>query len=95
MLTYGFYDSINHVVLGRQGTDRGQRRKRAFDSDLTSKLSSTVWSPLSCTSHGRLGVRTVTIQRERPGQSAQIPSKVRSRRTLELRAAGLELVAKA
>ncbi len=39
------------------------------------------------------GVRTVTIQRERPGQSAQIPSKVRSRRTLELRAAELELVA--
>ncbi len=40
-------------------------------------------------------VRTIAIQRERPGQSAQIPSKVRSRRTLELRAAELELVAEA
>ena len=37
-----------------------------------------------------LSVRTITIQRKQPGQCAQIPSKVRSRRILELRAAELE-----
>ncbi len=41
----------------------------------------------------KFNVRTITIQRKQPGQSAQIPSKVRSRRTLEFRAAELEWVA--